>query len=221
MCCTCATTRPPTTPHYTTGLAREHSHPAPLPTTRAEWIALEQTAEQRLLSQLRPTVRYDVPGKWEGDPKYDPTPHTAGLHAGEGVHGPVKALLVTATLGEPCKTYAGNWVNVISLKNKRDFAQTHQYGFYWTTEHLDEELHGMWLWVKEWLYHRKQLRVISFLLSYISIHLYTCLCTPPYISLYTSVHISIHLHTGLYTQRSLEVVSHSTTHIPIPHRSHE
>lgn len=114
-----------------------------MPKTKADWIALEETAEQRLFAQPTPTVRYDVPSQWEGDPKYDPVPHSPSLHAGEGVHGPVKALLVTALLGEPCQTYAGNWVNVVSLKNKRDFAQMHHYGFYWSTEHLDDELYGM------------------------------------------------------------------------------
>lgn len=83
--------------------------------TRDDWMALEHSAESRLLSTT----------------KSHRSPHRN------------TALLVTAVLGDPCLTSNnGGWTNVVSLKNKQDFADLHGYRFYWTNEHFDDQLFG-------------------------------------------------------------------------------
>lgn len=84
--------------------------------SREDWIKLEHTAEGRLL-----------------DIEHDNT-RTSSTHP--------TALLVTAVLGDPCITYQGGWTNVISIKNKQDFADIHGYNFFFTTDNFDNELFG-------------------------------------------------------------------------------
>lgn len=87
-----------------------------MPSTRDDWKMLEQTAASRLLS-AQPREAHPAP------------------------HRPT-ALLVTAVLGDPCLTFKGGWTNIVSIKNKQDFADMHGYRLYWTNEHLDSELFG-------------------------------------------------------------------------------
>lgn len=83
-----------------------------MPSTRDDWVKLEQTAESRLLDSQ----------------------HTATHTRAPPAHP--TAMLVTAVLGDPCLTYKGGWTNVISIKNKQDFADIHGHELYWTNEHV-------------------------------------------------------------------------------------
>ncbi|KAI3658524.1 hypothetical protein MP638_004835 [Amoeboaphelidium occidentale] len=55
-----------------------------------------------------------------------------------------KALIVTAVAPKPCSAPGGDFLTMLSIKNKQDYARLHGYGFYLSTEQSDPLLKGAW-----------------------------------------------------------------------------
>lgn len=55
-----------------------------------------------------------------------------------------RMVITTAVLAKPCSGSTGNYVNLLSIRNKQDYAQLHGYGLYWTSDTLDPSLSGAW-----------------------------------------------------------------------------
>lgn len=64
-----------------------------------------------------------------------------------GIRGQ-KMLIVSAINIDPCESFVGNYVNMLALKNKEDYARMHGYGFYYAIDQQNSTLFGPWNKIK-------------------------------------------------------------------------
>ena len=53
-------------------------------------------------------------------------------------------MIVTALKPGPCPTPRGDFINLLSVKNKQDYARQHGYDFYLATHQSSPDLRGAW-----------------------------------------------------------------------------
>jgi hypothetical protein len=57
-------------------------------------------------------------------------------------------MIATAINIDPCESFMGNYINILSLKNKEDYARMHGYGFYYALDQQNSTLFGPWNKIK-------------------------------------------------------------------------